>query len=65
MLGVFQALVVGPPAVLIIEDVGVAERDPEMAVLSALARGEGPHAEQVGRAALLATLHLSSDRQRL
>ncbi len=62
---VFQALVVGPSAVPVIEDVAVAERDPEMAVLSALAHGEGPRAEQVGRAALLATLGLSSDSQLL
>lgn len=62
---VFQALVVGPSAVPVIEDLAVAERDPEMAVLSALAHGEGPRAEQVGRAALLATLRLSSDSQLL
>ena len=62
---VFQALVVGPSAVPVIEDVAVAERDPEMAILSALAHGQGPHAEQIGRAALLATLHLSSESQLL
>jgi len=49
----------------VIEDVAVAERDPEMAILSALAHGQGPHAEQIGRAALLATLHLSSESQLL
>jgi hypothetical protein len=62
---VFRALVVGPASVPIIDDVAVAERDPELAVLSALAHGEGIHAEQVGRAALLATLRLSSERQLL
>jgi len=41
---VFRALVVGPASVPAIDDVAVAERDPELAVLSALARGEGPHA---------------------
>jgi hypothetical protein len=61
----FRPLVVGPSAVPVIDDVAVAERDPEMAVLSALAHGEGPHGEHVGRAAVLATLRLSNESQLL
>jgi hypothetical protein len=62
---VFQTLVVGPATVPVVDDVATAERDPEMAVLSALAHGGGPRAEQVGRAALLATLRVSSESQLL
>jgi hypothetical protein len=62
---VFCALVVGPSSVPIVDDVAVAEADPELAILSVLAHADGPHAEPVGRAALLATLRLSGERQLL
>ena len=60
---VFRALVVGPASVPVIDDVAVAERDPELAVLSCIAHGNEAHAEVLGRAALLATLRLSDERQ--
>jgi hypothetical protein len=47
----------------IIDDVAAAKRDPELAVLSAIAHGNEAHAEVLGRAALLATLGLSDERQ--
>ena len=40
----------------------VAERDPELAVLSVMAHGHEPRAEVIGQAALAAALHLSDDR---
>jgi hypothetical protein len=39
-----------------------AERDPELAVLSCIVHGSEPHAEVLGRAALIATLRLSAMR---
>jgi hypothetical protein len=60
---VFRALVVGPASVPVIDDVAAAERDPELAVLSCIAHGHEAHAEVLGRAALLATLRLSDERQ--
>src|SRR5260370_12503810 len=55
--------VIGPTSVQIINHVDAANRDPELAVLSVLAHGQEAHAEFIGRAALLATLGLSDDRQ--
>jgi hypothetical protein len=43
--------------------VTLAERDPELAVLSVMAHGQEAHAEVLGRAALMAALRLSDDRQ--
>jgi hypothetical protein len=60
---VFVPLVIGPASVPFIDDVDVAERDPELAVLSCIAHGNEAHAEVLGRAALLATLRLSDERQ--
>jgi hypothetical protein len=62
---VFCPLVVGPSSVPVVEDVAVAEADPELAILSVLAHADGSHAEPVGRAALVATLRLSGERQLL
>jgi hypothetical protein len=59
----FVPLVIGPASVPVIDDVAAAERDPELAVLSCIAHGSEAHAEVLGRAALLATLRLSDDRQ--
>jgi hypothetical protein len=56
-------LVVGPASVPVIDDVAMAERDPELAVLSVMAHGQEAHAEVLGRTALLATLGLSDERQ--
>ena len=61
--GGLSPLVIGPATVPVIHDVALAERDPELAVLSVLAHGQEPHAEMIGRAALLAALRLSDDRQ--
>lgn len=60
---VFSPLVLGPASVPVIDDVAAAERDPELAVLSCIAHGNEAHAEVLGRAALLATLRLSDERQ--
>jgi hypothetical protein len=60
---VFSPLVLGPASVPVIDDVAAAERDPELAVLSVIAHGNEAHAEVLGRAALLATLRLSDERQ--
>ena len=56
-------LVIGPASVPVIDSVAAAERDPELAVLSVIAHGDETHAEVLGRAALLATLRLSDERQ--
>ncbi len=53
----------GPASVPFVDDVAAAERDPELAVLSCIAHGNEAHAEILGRAALLATLKLSDERQ--
>jgi hypothetical protein len=62
---VFVPLVIGPSSIPLVDDVALAERDPELAVLSVMAHGHEPHAEALGRAALLAALRLSDDRQLL
>ena len=56
-------LVVGPELVPVVDDEAAAERDPELAVLSVLAHGHDPQAERIARAALMATLGLSDERQ--
>jgi hypothetical protein len=63
--GALSPLVVGPASVPVVDDVAVAERAPELAVLSAMAHGQEPHAEAIGRAALFATLRLEDERQLL
>ncbi|MGH7438880.1 MAG: hypothetical protein ACRENE_24605 [Polyangiaceae bacterium] len=60
--GALCPLVIGPAAVPVVDDVARAERDPELAVLSAMAHGHEPHAEVIARAALSAVAHLSEDR---
>jgi hypothetical protein len=60
---VFVPLVIGPASVPFIDDVAAAERDPELAVLSCIAHGSEARAEVLGRAALLAMLRLSDERQ--
>lgn len=61
--GALSPLVIGPTSVPVVDDAEVAERDPELAVLSVLAHGHEPHAEAIGRVAVLAALHLSEERQ--
>jgi flagellar biosynthesis/type III secretory pathway protein FliH len=61
--GAVTPLVIGPASVPVVDDVALAERDPELAVLSVMAHGQDPNAEMLGRAALLATLQLSDERQ--
>ena len=58
-------LVVGPKLVPVVLDEGAAERDPELAVLSALAHGDEPEAAEVVMAALMATRRLDDDRAAL
>jgi hypothetical protein len=62
---VFRPLVVGPASVPIVDDVALAERDPELAVLSVMAHGHEAHAEALGRTALLAIQRLTDDRHAL
>jgi hypothetical protein len=59
----FAPLVVGPASVPVVEDAQEAERDPELAVLSAMAHGRQLRGEAIGRAALRALQHLTEDRQ--
>jgi hypothetical protein len=61
--GALSPLVIGPASVPVVDDVALAERDPELAVLSVLAHGQEPRAEMIGRAALLGALRLSDERQ--
>jgi hypothetical protein len=56
-------LVIGPASVPVVDDAAVAQRDPELAVLSVLAHGHEPHAEAIGLVAILAAQHLSDERQ--
>jgi hypothetical protein len=56
-------LVIGPASVPVVDDAAVAQRDPELAVLSVLAHGHEPHAEAIGLVAILAARHLSDERQ--
>ena len=63
--GALAPLVVGPASVPVIDDVALAEQAPELAVLSVMAHGQEPHAEAIGRAALLAAMRLEDERQLL
>jgi len=60
----FQALVVGPDGVPVVTDPAVAAREPELAVLSAMAHGaeEPETAAQIGLAGLAASLGLDDER---
>jgi hypothetical protein len=49
----------------IVDDVAVAERDPELAVLSVMAHGQEAHGEGLGRIALWAIQRLADDRHAL
>lgn len=51
-LGNLRPLVIGPASVPVVTDPAVAEREKELAVLSALAHGNGPHGLDVVMAAL-------------
>ena len=52
---IFRPLVCGPSVIPCITDPDTAQRNPELAVLSAKAHGMGPHALDVGKAALAAS----------
>lgn len=54
--------VLGPEQIPLVTRVRRARRHPELAVLSVLAHGQGPHAVAVGRAALVAVATLDSAR---
>jgi hypothetical protein len=56
-------MVLGPASVPVVHDVALAQRDPELAVLSVMAHGHGPLAEVIGHAALAAADRLSPDRR--
>jgi hypothetical protein len=60
-----QPLVVGPSVVPAVEDIELARREPELAVLSAMAHGEDvdpERAAKIGFAALAACLDLDTER---
>jgi hypothetical protein len=54
--------VLGPDQIPVVTHARRARRQPELAVLSVLAHGQGPHAVAVGRAALSAVVALDSAR---
>jgi len=54
--------VIGPKAVPIVRDIEAAKRDPELAVLSAMAHGKGDMAPEVALAALAAAAGLDEER---
>lgn len=56
--------VLGPEAVPLVTDDAVAAREPELAVLSAMAHGRGRHARQVASAALGALGRVDEERAR-
>ena len=61
----FEALVVGPDAVPAVRDVDSARREPELAVLSAMAHGgdsDANRAAEIALAALMACLDLDTER---
>lgn len=61
----FEPLVVGPDAVPVVRDAETARREPELAVLSAMAHGRDEKAEdaaQIALMALTACLDLDTDR---
>ncbi|MCY1058013.1 hypothetical protein [Nannocystis sp. SCPEA4] len=57
--------VLGPDQIPVITRVPAARREPELAVLSVLAHGQGPHALAVGRAALAGVRMLDNARRPL
>ena len=61
----FAPLVVGPQAVPVVSDAAEAARDPELAVLSAMAHGQGDAASRIALAALAAAGTLDDDRAML
>ena len=61
----FIPLVLGPEAVPQVRDVKQAEQAPELAVLSALAHGNGPEGGQIGLTALAAARRLDDERAKL
>ena len=60
---VFRALVLGPEGVPIVTDDAAAAREPELAVLSALAHGAEEVAEQIAKAAVRATEGFDAERR--
>jgi hypothetical protein len=54
--------VVGPKAIPMVRDVEAAKRDPELAVLSAMAHGKGEEGPRIAFAALAASVGLNEER---
>jgi hypothetical protein len=61
----FTPVVLGPDRIPVVTSAAEAARQPELAVLSALAHGREPHALQIGRAALAAASRLDDERRTL
>ena len=58
-------LVLGPDQIPVIDTLAAALASPELGVLSAMAHGQGPEGEQIGRAVIAATAGLDEDRAHL
>ncbi len=63
--GSVQPLVIGPAAIPVVTRRYDAAAQPELAVLSAIAHGEGPRAASIGKAAIRGFANLDEERARL
>ena len=61
----FTPVVFGPDRIPVVTSAAEATRQPELAVLSALAHGREPRAIEIGRAALAAAARLDDERRTL
>ncbi|WP_281404373.1 hypothetical protein [Pyxidicoccus fallax] len=62
---VLRPLVVGPDAIPVLTDVQEARREPELAVLSAMAHGQGEVGQAIAQAVMGAVVGLEGERVRL
>jgi hypothetical protein len=62
---VLRPLVVGPDAIPVLTDVREARREPELAVLSAMAHGQGEVGQAIAQAVMGAVVGLEGERVRL
>ncbi len=60
-----QPLVLGPEEIPVVTDVSVARKNPDLALLSVIAHGEGPEATPVGMAALVAARDLDEEKAKV
>jgi hypothetical protein len=62
---VLQPLVLGPQAIPVVTDTRVARREPELAVLSAMAHGREKEGQAIARAVMAAVARLEDERSNL